>query len=178
MEFIKTEIEGLWIIEPKVFGDARGYFMETYKASEFEHNIGRIEFIQDNESSSVKGVLRGLHYQEEPYSQAKLVRVIQGEVLDVAVDIRVGSPTYCKYAAVHLSGENRRQLFIPRGFAHGFYVLSETAVFTYKVDNPYMPSAERTIRYDDPAIGVDWHFSPDIEVIISEKDKNVKLLKN
>ncbi|MDR2472650.1 MAG: dTDP-4-dehydrorhamnose 3,5-epimerase [Tannerella sp.] len=176
MQYIKTEIEGLWIIEPKVFGDERGYFMEAYKAPEFEQFIGSVNFIQDNESRSAKGVLRGLHYQEEPYSQAKLVRVIIGNVLDVAVDIRRGSPTFGRYVAVELSGENKRQLFIPRGFAHGFYVRSETALFTYKVDNTYMPSAERTIRYDDPTINVDWMLMADSEVIISEKDRNAASL--
>jgi len=170
MNFIKTELEGLWLIEPKVFGDGRGYFMETYKTSDFERTIGHVDFVQDNESCSAKGVLRGLHYQAEPYAQAKLVRVITGAVLDVAVDIRAGSPTYGRHVAVELSGENKRQLFIPRGFAHGFYVRSETAIFTYKVDNLYMPSAERTIRYDDAALGIDWGLEAGVAPIVSEKD--------
>jgi dTDP-4-dehydrorhamnose 3,5-epimerase len=176
MKFIKTEIDGLWIIEPEVHGDSRGYFVETYKAAEFERAIGKIDFVQDNESCSCKGVLRGLHYQIEPYWQSKLVRVITGAVLDVAVDIRVGSPTYGCYKSVVLSGDNKRQLFIPRGFAHGFYVLSDTAVFTYKVDNIYMPAAERSIRYDDATIGIDWHIPPDTPAIVSDKDRAAPLL--
>jgi dTDP-4-dehydrorhamnose 3,5-epimerase len=171
MNYIETEIQGLWIVEPKVFNDARGYFMESFKLSEFQQYIGAVNFIQDNESSSAKGVLRGLHYQLEPYSQSKLVRVIQGTVLDVAVDIRKKSTTFGKYAAVELSGENKRQFFIPRGFAHGFYVMSDKALFTYKVDNPYMPASERCIRFDDPTISVDWRISPDETVITSEKDR-------
>jgi dTDP-4-dehydrorhamnose 3,5-epimerase len=175
MTFIETDIQGVWIIEPKVFGDSRGYFMESYKESEFRKHIGEINFIQDNESCSTKGVLRGLHYQAEPYAQAKLVRVIQGTVLDVAVDIRKDSRTFGKYVAVELSGENKRQLFIPKGFAHGFYVKSETAVFTYKVDNLYAPDYERSIRFDDPDISVDWQIEG--EIIVSEKDKQAKQLK-
>ncbi|MBR3726139.1 MAG: dTDP-4-dehydrorhamnose 3,5-epimerase, partial [Prevotella sp.] len=137
MEYRKTEIEGVFIIEPRVFGDERGYFFEAWKRQEFEENIGKVNFIQDNESKSVFGVLRGLHYQKRELSQAKLVRVISGRVLDVAVDLRKGSPTFGKHVAVELSGDNKRQFFIPRGFAHGFLVLSDEAVFTYKVDNPY-----------------------------------------
>ena len=156
MNYIETEISGVWIIEPKVFNDARGYFMEAFKQSEFEQHIGKVNFIQDNESCSSKGVLRGLHYQLAPYSQSKLVRVITGRVLDVAVDLRAGSPTFGKYVSVELSAENKRQFFIPQGFAHGFHVLSDEAIFTYKVDNPYMPSHEKGLRFDDPAIGVDW----------------------
>jgi dTDP-4-dehydrorhamnose 3,5-epimerase len=150
--------------------------MESYKEPEFEQHIGKIHFIQDNESCSSQGVLRGLHYQLEPYAQSKLVRVIRGQVLDVAVDIRKGSPTYGKYVALALSGENKRQFFIPKGFAHGFYVMSQTAVFTYKVDNPYMPSHERGIRFDDPEIGIDWQVPPDSPVNTSEKDRNAPLL--
>ena len=178
MTYIETEIPGVWIIEPKVFNDARGYFMEAFKQSDFEVHIGQVDFIQDNESCSTKGVLRGLHYQLAPYSQAKLVRVIKGSVLDVAVDVRAGSPSYGKYVAVALSGENKRQFFIPRGFAHGFHVLSDEAIFTYKVDNQYMPSHERGIRFDDPAIHVDWSIE-DLECVnLSEKDKNAPCLED
>lgn len=176
MNYIETDISGVWIIEPKVFKDARGYFMEAFKQAEFEQNIGIINFIQDNESCSSKGVLRGLHYQLAPYSQSKLVRVITGRVLDVAVDLRVGSPTFGKYVSVELSAENKRQFFIPQGFAHGFHVLSEEAVFTYKVDNPYMPSHERGLRFDDPAIGVDWGITDMDAVNLSEKDTKAPLL--
>lgn len=176
MTYKETEIPGVWIIEPNVFSDARGYFMEAYKQAEFESVIGRVHFIQDNESCSSRGVLRGLHYQLAPYSQSKLVRVIKGCVLDVAVDVRAGSPTFGMHVAVELSGENKRQLFIPRGFAHGFHVLSEEAVFTYKVDNPYTPSHERSVRFDDPAIGIDWQMNDPSTVNLSEKDKNAPLL--
>ena len=176
MIYKETEIPGVWLIEPKVFADARGYFMEAYKEREFENNIGKVCFSQDNESCSTRGVLRGLHYQLAPYSQSKLVRVIQGNVIDVAVDIRKGSPTFGKYMTMELSGENKRQLFIPKGFAHGFYVMSETAVFTYKVDNPYMPTHERGIRFDDPSIGVNWPIMPDGMVSVSEKDRNAPSL--
>lgn len=176
MNYIETDISGVWIIEPKVFRDARGYFMEAFKQTEFEQNIGKINFVQDNESCSSKGVLRGLHYQMAPYSQSKLVRVITGCVLDVAVDLRVGSPTFGKYISVELSAENKRQFFIPQGFAHGFHVLSEEAVFTYKVDNPYMPSHERGLRFDDPAIGVDWGIEDMDAVNLSEKDTKAPLL--
>lgn len=178
MIFTETALSGVFMIEPKVFGDTRGYFMETYKKSEFERAIGLFDFIQDNESCSSQGVLRGLHYQLEPYSQAKLVRVILGTVLDVAVDIRKGSPTFGKYIAVELSDENKRQMFIPKGFAHGFYVMSDRAVFTYKVDRPYAPTHERTIRFDDTDIGIDWHFKPDFSVNVSEKDRQAPLLKH
>ncbi|MDR1223021.1 MAG: dTDP-4-dehydrorhamnose 3,5-epimerase [Tannerella sp.] len=176
MTYTKTEIDGLWIIDPNVFCDSRGYFMESYKEREFEQHIGKIHFTQDNESCSPQGVLRGLHYQLEPYAQSKLVRVIQGKVLDVAVDIRKDSPTYGKYVAVELSGESKRQFFIPKGFAHGFYVMSESAVFIYKVDNPYTPARERGIRFDDPAIGVDWRIIPDCPLNTSEKDRNAPFL--
>ncbi|MDR0699659.1 MAG: dTDP-4-dehydrorhamnose 3,5-epimerase [Tannerella sp.] len=176
MIYTETEIKGVWMIEPEVFRDARGYFMESYKKPEFEQYIGDVHFIQENESCSVQGVLRGLHYQLEPYAQSKLVRVIDGEVFDVAVDIRKGSPTFGRYIAVVLSGENKRQLFVPKGFAHGFYVMSKTAVFTYKVDNPYMPVYERGIRFDDPAIGVDWRLLSESAFSISGKDRIAPLL--
>ena len=157
------------MLEPKVFGDARGYFMETFRQDEFDRMVSPVTFVQDNESKSTRGVLRGLHYQKGDYSQAKLVRVIQGRVLDVAVDLRKSSPTFLKYVAVELSGENKRQLFVPRGFAHGFVVLSDEAVFCYKVDNVYAPQAECCIRYDDPAIGVEWPL-PAEELLLSAKD--------
>lgn len=176
MNYIETEIPGVWIVEPKVFADARGYFMEAWKKEEFEEKVGKIDFMQDNESCSSRGVLRGLHYQLAPYSQSKLVRVITGKVLDVAVDIRRGSPTFGQYVAVELSAENKRQLFIPQGFAHGFHVLSDEAVFTYKVDNPYMPSHERGLRYDDPTIGVDWKISETEVLNLSDKDRRSPLL--
>lgn len=178
MTYIETEIPGVWIIEPKVFEDARGYFMEAWKKEEFEQHVGKINFVQDNESCSSKGVLRGLHYQLAPYSQSKLVRVIKGTVLDVAVDLRVGSPTFGKYVSVELSGENKRQFFVPQGFAHGFHVLSDEAVFTYKVDNPYTPSHERGIRFDDPSVGVDWGITDSAVVNLSDKDRNAPLLKD
>ena len=176
MKYIQTEIAGLWIIEPKVLSDSRGYFMESFKQELFNQNVGKVDFIQENESGSSRGVLRGLHYQLAPYSQAKLVRVIEGTVLDVAVDLRKGSPSFGKYMAVELSGQNKRQFYIPQGFAHGFHVLSERAVFTYKVDNPYMPSHERSLRFDDPQIGIDWQITDPENVILSEKDKNAPLL--
>ena len=176
MKYIQTEIAGLWIIEPKVLSDSRGYFMESFKQEVFNQNVGKVDFIQENESGSSRGVLRGLHYQLAPYSQAKLVRVIEGTVLDVAVDLRKGSPTFGKYMAVELSGQNKHQFYIPQGFAHGFHVLSERAVFTYKVDNPYMPSHERSLRFDDPQIGIDWQITDPENVILSEKDKTAPLL--
>ena len=176
MKYIETEIAGLWIIEPKVLSDSRGYFMESFKQEVFNQNVGKVDFIQENESGSSRGVLRGLHYQLAPYSQAKLMRVIEGTVLDVAVDLRKGSPTFGKYMAVELSGQNKRQFYIPQGFAHGFHVLSERAVFTYKVDNPYMPSHERSLRFDDPQIGIDWQITDPENVILSEKDKTAPLL--
>ena len=178
MTYIETEILGVWIIEPKVFKDARGYFMEAWKKEEFEEHIGKVEFVQDNESCSSKGVLRGLHYQLAPYSQSKLVRVIKGCVLDVAVDLRKGSPTFGKYVAVELSDENKRQFFIPQGFAHGFHVMSEEAVFTYKVDNPYAPTHERGLRFDDPTVGVDWKITEPAILNLSDKDRNAALLQD
>lgn len=169
MEYIDTAIKGVWILEPRVFKDARGYFMESYNEADFERHIGSVHFIQDNESQSSYGVLRGLHYQREEYSQAKLVRVIKGRVLDVAVDLRRNSPTLGRYVAVELSDENKRQLFIPRGFAHGFLVLSDEATFTYKVDNVYAPQAECSIRFDDEDIAIRWPIEAS-EMILSEKD--------
>lgn len=171
MQYIKTSISGVYILEPKVFADKRGYFFEAWKQSDFEENIGKVEFIQDNESRSSYGVLRGLHYQKGEWSQAKLVRVIKGRVLDVAVDLRKSSPTFGKYVAVELSEDNKRQLFIPRGFAHGFVVLSDDAIFTYKVDNLYAPHAEASIRWNDETIGIDWHIDIN-DVVTSEKDFN------
>jgi dTDP-4-dehydrorhamnose 3,5-epimerase len=173
MKYTKTHISDVWIIEPPVYKDSRGYFMEVYKQTDFERYIGNIHFVQENESCSTKGVLRGLHYQSDPFSQAKLVRVILGAVLDVAVDIRQGSPTFGQYVAVELTAKNKRQLFIPRGFAHGFYVLSDEVIFTYKVDYPYTPSAERGIQYNDPTIGIDWNIGKDDLLIISDKDKKL-----
>ena len=178
MTYIETEIPGVWIIEPKVFKDARGYFMEAWKKAEFEEHIGKVEFVQDNESCSSKGVLRGLHYQLAPYSQSKLVRVIKGCVLDVAVDLRKGSPTFGKYVAVELSDENKRQFFIPQGFAPGFHVMSAEAVLTYKVDNPYAPTHERGLRFDDPTVGVDWKITEPAILNLSDKDRNAALLQD
>ncbi|MDO5770653.1 MAG: dTDP-4-dehydrorhamnose 3,5-epimerase [Bacteroidales bacterium] len=169
MEFKELDIKGVWLIEPKRFGDARGYFCETFKLSEFESHIGKVEFVQDNESLSTRGVLRGLHFQRGEWSQAKLVRVSQGRVLDVAVDLRGGSPTYGQHVAVELSRDNGRQMFIPRGFAHGFVVLSDEAQFQYKVDNVYAPQSEATLRFDDPALGIDWPIAKE-EMKLSEKD--------
>lgn len=170
MKFEQTDIEGVWIITPGRYGDERGYFMETFKKDLFTENIGDISFIQDNESKSAFGVLRGLHFQEGVYSQAKLVRVIEGKVLDVAVDLRKSSKTFGKHIAVELSDKNARQLFIPRGFAHGFVVLSDAAVFNYKVDNVYMPSAERTLAFNDPMLNIDWRLKEE-EFLLSDKDK-------
>ena len=178
MTYIETEIPGVWIIEPKVFKDARGYFMEAWKKAEIEEHIGKVEFVQDNESCSSKGVLRGLHYQLAPYSQSKLVRVIKGCVLDVAVDLRKGSPTFGKYVAVELSDENKRQFFIPQGFDPSFHVMSEEAVFTYKVDNPYAPTHERGLRFDDPTVGVDWKITEPAILNLSDKDRNAALLQD
>jgi dTDP-4-dehydrorhamnose 3,5-epimerase len=176
MEFKKTSIDGVYVIEPRVFNDARGYFFETWKKSEFEANIGPVEFVQDNESKSSFGVLRGLHYQKGEFSQAKLVRVIKGKVLDVAVDIRKSSPTFGQYEMVELSDENKRQFFIPRGFAHGFLVLSDEAIFTYKVDNIYAPQAEAGIRWNDPDVGIQWPIDLD-KVMTSEKDLKQPFLR-
>jgi dTDP-4-dehydrorhamnose 3,5-epimerase len=177
MKFTEQSIKGVFIVEPKRFGDARGYFCESFKKGEFEANIGNINFIQDNESVSSRGVLRGLHFQKGEFSQAKLVRVSLGKVLDVAVDLRGGSPTYGKHVAVELSQENGLQLFIPRGFAHGFVVLSDMAQFQYKVDNVYAPQSEATLRFDEPALGIDWLIKPE-EMLLSEKDGRGMELKD
>ena len=177
MKFIQTEIPDLIIIEPPVFGDERGYFLESFNQKEFEKNIGKISFVQDNESKSSRGVLRGLHFQKPPFAQAKLVRCIVGEVLDVAVDIRKNSKTYGKSFAVRLTGENKRQLFVPRGFAHGFVVLSDHATFAYKVDNSYSPEHEDGIIWDDPDLGIDWQIDSK-DVLLSPKDKILPYFKS
>lgn len=169
MKYIKTDIEGVFIIEPKVFNDARGYFMETFKQEDFEKEIGKFTFVQDNESKSSRGVTRGLHFQRGEWSQAKLVRVIKGRVVDVAVDLRHASPTFGHHVMVELSEENKRQFFVPRGFAHGFQVLSDEAIFCYKVDNVYAPAAEGSLRYNDPALAIEWPLAQD-EVLTSPKD--------
>ena len=177
MQYIETDIKGVYVIEPRVFNDARGYFMEAWKQTEFEEHIGKVQFIQDNESMSSYGVLRGLHYQKGAASQAKLVRVIKGRVLDVAVDIRHSSPTFGKHVMVELSEDNKRQFFIPRGFAHGFLVLSDEAIFIYKVDNPYAPQQDAGIRWNDPELGIEWPIDPK-DVQTSEKDMKQPLLKD
>ena len=177
MEYIETDIKGVYVIEPRVFNDARGYFMETWKQAEFEEYIGKVQFIQDNESKSSYGVLRGLHYQKGDASQAKLVRVIKGRVLDVAVDIRRSSPTFGKHVMVELSEDNKRQFYIPRGFAHGFLVLSDEAIFIYKVDNSYAPQQDAGIRWNDPELGIEWPIDPK-DVQTSEKDLRLPLLKD
>ncbi|MDR1646013.1 MAG: dTDP-4-dehydrorhamnose 3,5-epimerase [Tannerellaceae bacterium] len=176
MKYTETSIPGVWIIEPEVFGDSRGYFFEAFKQQEFEHHVGPVQFVQENESRSTQGVLRGLHYQADPFPQAKLVRVILGAVLDVAVDLRPGSPTFAQHIAVELSADNKQQLFIPRGFAHGFHVLSPEAVFTYKVDNLYSPAGERTLRYDDPAFRINWQIPDGQSPILSPKDQQAPRL--
>ena len=170
MKFVEQYIKGVWLIEPVRHGDARGYFCESFKRGDFERAIGKVDFLQDNESLSSRGVLRGLHFQRGSYSQAKLVRVSQGAVYDVVVDLRKGSPTFGRHVAVELSQENGRQLFVPRHFAHGFLVLSEFAQFQYKVDNVYAPQAEATLQYDDPALGIEWP-AVDGELLLSEKDR-------
>ena len=170
MNIIKTAIEGLVIIEPRVFGDSRGYFFESYNARDFAQ-VADITFVQDNESRSCYGVVRGLHFQKPPYAQSKLVRVVEGRVLDVAVDIRRNSPTYGQHVAIELTADNHRQLFLPQGMAHGFAVLSETAVFQYKCDNLYHPESEGAIAWNDPTLAIDWHL-PAADVILSDKDKN------
>jgi dTDP-4-dehydrorhamnose 3,5-epimerase len=177
MKFIPTQIPDVIIIQPKVFGDDRGYFMESFRQDLFDKEIPGIDFIQDNESLSVFGVLRGLHYQLPPFAQSKLVRVVKGKVLDVAVDIRKNSPTFGKHASVELSEHNKRQLFVPRGFAHGFVVLSDSAVFQYKVDNLYSGEHDRGIAFDDPEIGIDWGLPID-KLVLSDKDTQNPLLKD
>lgn len=174
---IDTEIEGVKIIEPKLFGDARGYFFESFSQREFEEKVCKTQFVQDNESMSVAGVVRGLHYQKPPYTQSKLVRVVKGEVLDVAVDIRKGSPTFGKHVSCLLTADNHRQFFVPRGFAHGFAVLSDEAVFQYKCDNYYAPQSEGAIAWDDPDLCIDWKV-PTENRILSEKDAHHPRLKD
>lgn len=178
MEVIKTNIEGVVLLEPRIFYDDRGYFFESFSEKDFLKQVGcNTRFVQDNESRSSYGVVRGLHFQKPPFAQSKLVRVIQGAVLDVAVDIRKGSPTFGQHVAVELSGENRRQLFIPRGFAHGFSVLTPEVLFQYKCDNFYAPQSEGAIAWNDPALNIDWRIPAD-EVILSEKDKHHAALQD
>lgn len=178
MKFTETEISGAYILEPKIFGDSRGYFYESYSQRDFDEAIGHhIEFVQDNQSYSHYGVLRGLHFQKPPYSQSKLVRVIQGRVVDVAVDIRKGSPTYGKHIAVELTGENHRQFFIPKGFAHGFVVLSDTALFQYKCDEFYHPESEGAIMWNDPELGIEWPIKAE-DIELSAKDELNPFLKD
>ena len=176
MKIVETKIKDLVILEPNIFGDKRGYFMESFNAEWFEKNVCDTKFIQDNESKSSKGVLRGLHFQTPPYAQAKLVRVIQGEVLDVAVDLRKDSPTYGKHETILLSGENKKHFFVPRGFAHGFVVLSELAIFSYKVDNVYAPTHDSGIQWNDIELNIDWGID-ESKIQLSEKDKTQPLFK-
>ena len=176
MKVIKTNISDVVILEPRVFGDERGYFFESFSQREFHEQVAEVTFVQDNESKSSYGVVRGLHYQLPPYTQAKLVRVVEGEVLDVVVDLRKNSATFGKHVAVVLSGENKRQFFIPKGFAHGFAVLSPQAVFQYKCDNYYAPQYESGIQLDDPALGIDWKI-PEAEMILAAKDRMHKRLE-
>ena len=171
MDIFTTEIEGLLIIEPRIFKDSRGYFFESFNEKEFEEKVGSIHFVQDNESKSCYGVVRGLHFQKGEHAQNKLVRVVKGKVLDVAVDLRPGSKTFGKHVSTELSEDNHRQFFIPRGFAHGFSVLSDEVIFQYKCDNFYCPESEGAIAWDDPAVGVDWKVPKD-RIILSEKDRN------
>lgn len=175
MIFTEQAISGVWVIEPKVFKDDRGYFMESYKEEEFVKHIGKVDFIQDNEAQSSRGVLRGMHFQKGDYAQAKLVRVITGAVLDVIIDIRKNSPTFGKHVAVELSAENKKQFFVPRGFAHGYLVLQDHTIFSYKVDNVYAPQAEGSLLWNDPALAIDWGMK-ESELILSEKDKQAKPL--
>ncbi len=177
MDVIRTDIDGVVIIEPRIFRDARGYFFESFSQKEFDRKVRPVRFVQDNESMSVRGVMRGLHFQRPPFTQSKLVRCVQGCVVDVAVDIRKGSPTYGRHVAVELSADNHRQLFVPRGFAHGFAVLSDVAVFQYKCDNYYAPQADGGISIADTSLGIDWLISPD-EAILSDKDTRHPLLEN
>lgn len=177
MDVIRTEIDGVVIIEPKIFGDARGYFFESFNQREFEEKVRKINFVQDNESMSSYGVMRGLHFQRPPFTQSKLVRCVKGAVLDVAVDIRKGSPTYGQHVAVELTEDNHRQFFVPRGFAHGFAVLSETAIFQYKCDNFYAPQADGGISIKDESFGIDWKIPTD-KALLSEKDTLHECLKD
>ena len=172
MNVVKTGITDLLVIEPKVINDSRGYFFEAFNQKEFEQRVFNTKFVQDNESKSSFGVLRGLHYQLPPYAQSKLVRVVKGRVLDVAVDIRKGSPTFGKHVALELSENNKKLLFIPRGFAHGFAVLSDEVIFQYKCDNYYAPDSEGSIRWNDPELNIDWQLKPN-QVVLSERDKSV-----
>lgn len=176
MNIIKTDIDGVVIIEPRIFNDSRGYFFESFSERDFNSLVREVHFVQDNESKSSYGVLRGLHFQKPPYAQSKLVRVIKGAVLDVAVDIRRGSPTFGRHVAVELTESNHRQFFIPRGFAHGFAVLSDEAVFQYKCDNFYAPESEGAIAWNDPSLDIDWRIKPE-DVILSDKDKAHPLLE-
>ena len=175
MKVIKTKLEGVVIIEPQVFFDGRGYFFESFSQRRFNEQVAPITFVQDNESKSSYGVLRGLHFQKPPFAQSKLVRVVKGKVLDVAVDLRKGSPTFGQYESVVLSEENKRQFFIPQGFAHGFAVLSEEAIFQYKCDNYYAPHSEGSVRWNDPTIAIDW-LLPEKDIILSTKDEQAPLL--
>ncbi len=177
MEVIKTDIEGVVIIKPRIFTDARGYFFESYSKREFDGKVRRVDFVQDNESCSSRGVMRGLHFQRPPFTQSKLVRCVKGRVLDVAVDIRKGSPTYGRHVAVELSEDNHLQFFVPRGFAHGFAVLSDTAVFQYKCDNYYHPEADGGIAITDGSLGIDWRIDP-AQAILSEKDTKHPMLRD
>lgn len=177
MNVIQTEIPGVVIIEPRIFGDSRGYFFESFSERDFCANVKEVKFVQDNESKSCYGVIRGLHFQKPPHAQSKLVRVVKGRVLDVAVDVRKGSPTFGKHVAVELTEDNHRQFFIPRGFAHGFAVLSKEAVFQYKCDNYYAPQSEGAIAWNDPALGIDWGVPVD-KAVLSEKDIKHPLLKD
>lgn len=177
MEVVKTNIEGVVIIEPRIFRDERGYFFESFSQREFQEKVCNTVFVQDNESKSSYGVLRGLHFQKPPYAQSKLVRVIKGAVLDVAVDIRKGSPTFGQHVAVELTEDNHRQFFIPRGFAHGFSVLTDEVIFQYKCDNFYAPQSEGALAWDDPDLGIDWRL-PAEKVILSEKDRHHSRLKD
>lgn len=177
MNVIRTDIEGLAVIEPRIFKDPRGYFFESFSERDFAEQVAPVKFVQDNESKSSYGVIRGLHFQKPPYAQAKLVRVVKGRVLDVAVDLRVGSPTYGKHYAVELSEDNHRQFFIPRGFAHGFSVLSEEVIFQYKCDNYYAPQSEGSVIWNDPDLGIDWGV-PAEKAVLSEKDNRNPRLKD
>ena len=177
MNVIPAEIPDILILEPEIFGDERGYFLESWNEADFRTAGINCRWVQDNESKSRAGVVRGLHWQAAPYTQAKLVRVISGAVLDVAVDIREGSATFGKYTTVELNDKNKRQLFIPSGFAHGFAVLSDEVIFTYKCDNPYMPSAECGIAFDDPDLNIDWHIAPE-KMILSPKDRDLPYLRD
>ena len=177
MNVLKTAIEGVFILEPRLFKDARGYFFESFNQREFDEKVGRTVFVQDNESKSSYGVVRGLHIQKPPYTQSKLVRVVKGAVLDVAVDVRKGSPTFGQHVSVELTEDNHRQFFIPKGFLHGFSVLSEEVVFQYKCDDFYAPVSEGAVAWDDPDLGIDWRIPAD-KVILSEKDKHHPRLKD